>query len=195
MPEVGETITVKINGVESAETVKEAESGHMGSYKYIGNIDLDSLPTGGTGWFVGEVQGNVVGFANPDTTISLECIVVHKINNKFINYDGCARTFDYYFKNYTLYKTLYDDTGNECLLYTCIDFILPDAESQLLGFMNGIGLSIVGAVSLNSCYVTGVEINNNSSITLKSVVLGTATTEMEQVAAGYGYTHTTKPNV
>ena len=34
--EVGETTTVKINGVESAETVKEAESSTVGgSYKYI----------------------------------------------------------------------------------------------------------------------------------------------------------------
>ena len=194
LPEVGETITVKINGVDSAETVKEAESSLMGcSYKYIGNIDFDSLSTGGTGWFVGEVQGRASGLANPDTTISLECIVVHKINNKFINFDGFTRTFDYYFKNYTIYKTLYDNTGNECVLYTCIDFILPDSGLQLLGFMNEMGLSKVGSTSMYSCLVTGYVLGDTRYYT-RNVVLGTNVDDMKKLAANSGYTFTTKPN-
>ena len=196
MPEVGETMTVKINGVESAETVKEAEISTMGvSYKYIGNIDFDSLLTGGTGWIVAEALGQTMGLANPDTAITVESIVVHKINDKFINFDGFARTFDYHFKDYTLYKTLYNDDGGKCLLYTCNNFILPKPNSQLFGFMGEMGFSKVGSMYVNSCFVRGAEINTtNGNINIKDTIFGTSTTEMEQMAANYGYTLTTNPN-
>ena len=195
--EVGEATTVKINGVESAETVKEAESSTMGgSYKYIGNIDFDSLLTGGTGWFVGEIQGRVIGLANPDTTIAVEIIVVHKINDKFINFDGFVRTFDYHFKDYTIYKTLYKDDGRECSLYMCNNFILPERGSQLFGFMGETGFSSVGSVTAQSCFVYGYIISGvDGSIEIRQVIFGTNTTEMEQLAARNGYTLTTKPNV
>lgn len=196
LPEVGETTTVKINGVESVETVKEAESSLMGgiSYKYIGNIDLDSLFTGGTGWLVVDAQGEVFGYAVPDTTISVESIVVHKINDKFINFDGFVRTFDYYFKDYTLYKQLYNDDGNVCYLYMCNNIILPKNNSQLLGFMGEIGFSYVSSKTPQSCFVTGYIISSVSgSIEIRNVVLGTNTTEMEELAAKYGFTHTTNP--
>lgn len=194
MPEVGETMTVKINGVESAETVKEAESIVLGCfYKYIGNIDFDSLIEGGTGWCIANVSDKTIGFANPDTTISIECIVVHKINEKFINFDGFVRTFNYHFKDYHVYKTLYDDNGNECLLYMCNNFILPEADSLLFGFMNEIGFSAVRSAHMHSCFVTGYEINDIGSINIRNVVLGTNTNEMEELAASYGYTHTTNP--
>ena len=196
MPEVGETITVKINGVESVETVKKAKSSLMEgiSYKYIGNTDYDSLITGGTGWIVVEIQEQVIGLAKPDTTISVENVVVHKINDKFINFDGFVRTFDYYFKDYTFYKILYDNDGNDCLLYMCNNFILPKQASQLLGFMDELGISKVDIVSLQSCLVTGVIISSiNGSIEIRTVVLGTDTSEMEELAAEYGFTHTTNP--
>ena len=196
LPEVGETTTVKINGVESVETVKEAESSMMGgiSYKYIGNIDIDSLFNGGTGWIVVDVQGGVFGLANPDTTITVETIVVHKINDKFINFDGFVRTFDYYFKVESTYKTLYNDAGDVCMLYTCSDFILPEENSQLFGFMSEIGFSAVGSISPNSCFVAGYIISSvNGSINIQNTVLGTNTSEMEELAANYGYTHTTNP--
>ena len=196
MPEVGETTTVKINGVESVETVKEAESSLMGgiSYKYIGNIDADSLFTGGTGWLVAEIQGQVTGAANPDTTITIKSLVVHKINDKFINFDGFARTFDYYFKNPTLYKTLYDDDGNTCILYMCDNIILPEVYSQLFGFMGQVGFSNVGSIGINSCYIIGYIIRSeDGSITIQEAVFGTDTSEMEELAASYGFTHTTNP--
>ena len=196
MPEVGETTTVKINGVESAETVKEATSNIAGfSYKYIGNIDFDSLETGGTGWLVVEVQGQVIGYANPDTTISIETIVVHKISDKFVNFDGLVRTFDYHFKDYTIYKSLYKDDGSKCILYTCNNFILPKTGSKLFGFMGETGFSSVGSIGAQSCFVTAVIIDTiDGSITVKRVILGTNTNEMENLAAEYGYTLTTNPN-
>lgn len=196
MPEVGETVTVKINGVESVETVKTDTSSVLGeTYKYIGNIKLDYAMSGGTGWIVAGSMGQTMGVANPDTTISVENIVVHKIDDKFINFDGLARTFDYHFKGYTIYKRLYKDDGRECVLYTCDHFILPEVNSTLVGFMDEIGFSYVYIVGENSCFVTGVIINAaDGSITFKNTVFGTNTTEMEQLAAENGYTLTTKPN-
>lgn len=195
MPEVGETTTVKINGVESAETVKEAQSSILGvSYKYIGNIDADSLYNGGTGWIIIMYNGDALGVANPDTTISVETIVVHKINDKFINFDGFARTFDYYFEGYDFYKKLYKDDGSECLLYMCDNIIVPEGHSQLFGFMKEIGFSYVHGTNTQSCFVSGFIIGIDGSITVQKVVLGTNTSEMEQLAADYGYTLTTKPN-
>ena len=196
MPEVGETMNVKINGVDSAETVKEAESSNLGtSYKYIGNIDFDSLINGGTGWCVIALPGVALGFANADTTITVEDIVVHKINDKFINFDGFVRTFDYHFKTGAIYKTLYKDNGDECILYMCDNFIRPETGSQLFGFMSELGFSNVGGTSSNSCFVSGYIININGDVTVQRVVLGTVTSEMEQTAASYGYTLTTNPKV
>ena len=196
MPEVGETITVKINGVESVETVKEAESSLMGvSYKYIGNTDFDSLRRGGTGWCVVATSAITAGLANPDTTITVCTTVVHKINDKFINFDGLVRTYNYHFKGESDYKTLYNSAGDWCNLYTCSDFILPDQGSQLFGFMDEIGFSKVGSTGAQSCFVRGFIISSvDGSIDIKKTVLGTNTTEMEQIAANYGYTLTTNPN-
>lgn len=194
MPNVGETITVKINGVESAETVKNGTSGTIGNYTYIGTIDFDSLQAGGTGWLVAGIPGQAFGFANPDTTMSVLTTVIHKIEDKFINFDGLVRTFDYHFKGCTIYKSLYKNDGSECVLYTCDNFILPEANSKLFGFMIEIGFSSVVSVGAQSCFVKGVTINDDGSITVKKVVLGTNTTEMEQMAAENGYTLTTKPN-
>ena len=194
MPEVGETMTVKINGVESAETVKEAESSILGtSYKYIGNIDADSLLSGGIGWCVVSSGGQVSGIANPDTEMSIENIIFHKINDKFLNYDGFVRTFDYHFKNYTIYKTLYKDNGDQCLLYMCDNFIFPEIDSQLFGLMNRIGFASVGSVGVNSCFVIGYIINSDGNITVINTVFGTDTSDMERIAASYGYTLTTNP--
>ena len=195
MPEVGETVTVKINGVESVETVKTGTSGPLGNYTYIGNIGFDSLQTGGTGWLVAGIPGQGIGFANPDTTITIETTVVHKINDKFINFDGLVRTFDYHFKGCTIYKNLYKNDGSECVLYTCSHFILPEANSKLFGFIDETGFSRVGSAAEQSCFVRGFIISGvDGSITIKSVVLGTNTAEMEQIAAENGYTLTTKPN-
>lgn len=195
MPEVGGTVTVKINGVESAETVKKGTSGPIGNYTYIGTIDFDSLQNGRTGWLVAGIQGQAVGFANPDTTITVFTTVIHKIDDKFINFDGFVRTFDYYFKDYTIYKRLYKNDGSECALYMCDHFILPEIGSQLFGFMGETGFSNVESIRERSCFVKGVMISGtDGSITIENTVFGANTTEIEQLAKDYGYTLTTKPN-
>ena len=85
IPELGGTITVEINGIESAETVKAARSGSFGNYTYIGNVDYDALRRGRTGWLVAAISGGfTVGFANPDTTITFKTTVIHKIDPKYL---------------------------------------------------------------------------------------------------------------
>lgn len=194
IPEVGETVTVKINGVESAETVKKGTSGPLGNYTYIGTIDFDSLRKGRTGWLVTGIQGQAFGFANPDTAITVESTIVHKINDKFINFDGLVRTFDYHFKDYTLYKTLYNDNGAQCFLYMCDHFILPEPNSELFGFDGEIGFSKVVDIRPSSCFVRGLIFNENGTTENAYCIFGTNASKMEQLAADYGYTLTTNPN-
>lgn len=196
MPDVGETMTVKINGVESVETVKEAENSLMGqSVKYIGNIDIDSLITGGSGWCVID-SGICVGFANPNTTISIESVVVHKLDSKFVDYDGLVRTFDYYIQADTLYKSLYNDSGDECILYTCKKYVEPEMDENLFGFFNEVGFSTVGSTTPNACFIGGYiirEADGKVSLIYRNTVFGTDTNEMEKMASDYGFTHTTNP--
>ena len=194
MPKVGETVTVKINGVESVETVKNGTSSPIGNYTYIGTIDLDSLRAGGTGWLVAGIPGQAMGFANPDTTITVGTTVIHKINDKFINFDGLVRTFDYHFKDYTLYKTLYNANGAQCFLDMCDHFILPEPNSKLFGFDGEIGFSKVVDIRLSSCFVLGLIFNENGTTENEYCIFGTNASEMEQLAADYGYTLATKPN-
>ncbi len=194
MPEVGETVTVKINGVESVEAVKNGTSGTLGNYTYIGTIDFDSLRAGGTGWLVAGIPGQAIGFANPDTTMSVWTTVIHKIEDKFINFDGLVRTFDYHFKDYTLYKTLYKDNGAQCFLDMCNHFILPEPNSVLFGFDGEIGFSKVVDIRMSSCFVLGLIFNENGTTENQYCIFGTNASEMEQLAADYGYTLTTKPN-
>ena len=194
MPEVGGTITVKINGVESTETVKNGTSGPLGKYTYIGTIDFDSLQRGETGWCVAAISGATFGFANPDTTITVWTTVIHKIDDKFINFDGLVRTFDYHFKGYTLYKTLYNNKGAQCFLEMCDNFILPEPNSQLFGYIGEMGFSKVVDIMSSSCFVRGFILNEDGTTTVENAIFGTNTTEMEQLAADYGYTLTTKPN-
>ena len=194
MPIAGETITVKINGVDSTETVKNGKSGPLGNYRYIGTIDYDSLRKGGTGWLVFYTSGLVVGLANPDTTISVWTTIIHKINDKFINFDGFVRTFDYYFNYYTLYKTLYKNDGAQCFLDMCDHFIPPEPKYQLFGYMGEIGFSKVVDTRQRSCFVRGFRLNEDGTVTVENAIFGTNASEMEQMAADYGYTLTTKPN-
>ena len=194
IPEVGGTVTVKINGVESVETVKNGTSGPLGKYTYIGTIDFDSLRRGETGWCVAAISGATFGFANPDTTITVETTVIHKIDDKFINFDGFVRTFDYHFKGYTLYKTLYNNNGAQCFLEMCDNFILPEPKSQLFGYIGEMGFSKVVDIMSSSCFVRGFILNEDGTTTVENAIFGTNTTEMEQLAADYGYTLTTNPN-
>lgn len=189
---VGDTVTVNADGV-----------GHsLVAYNDGGIISIGDTHSsiengeGQLGWQIC-VYGEKVCFFSPEEhTVSYLGIFVHKIDDKFVNLGGFVRTFDYHFKNPRFYKQLYDDAGNACTLYTCDNIILPEANSQLSGFMSEPGFSHVAATRLSSCYLIGYVIgteNGSNIIVSRDIVIGLNTVEMEEIAAGFGFTHTTNP--
>lgn len=83
MPSVGDTVTVKVNGVESVETVKLGEIEGQ-SYSYIGPTDIAGLFSGTEGWCIGNVDADVLGLANPETTVSLFITTPSKIKYEYL---------------------------------------------------------------------------------------------------------------
>lgn len=198
-PDVGETITVKVDGVETEVVVQEQKSEILGiSYKYVGTIDLDSSINGGTGWVLCPAGPECIAISNSNATISIKTNVVHKIDNKFINFDGFVRTFESYFQGTSQFGIRYDDYGNTCCLYTCKNFVFPEAGDMLFGYMGILGFSLIGSVGMASCFVQGFTISGGidgtSGISSFNSVLGTDKADIEFTAAGYGFTHRTKPN-
>lgn len=188
---VGDTVTVNVDGVEYSLVAYDDE----GCVTIGDTFSSFENGEGQLGWKIYFIPGHNERnfYATESHTVSYLGIVVHKVDDKFVNFGGFVRTFDYHFKNYFLYKTLYNDAGYKCILYTCSDIILPESESILFGFMSGAGLSEVRSSLIHSCFVTGYEINDIGNINIRKVVLGTDTAEMVQIAEGYGYTHTTNP--
>ena len=83
MPPVGDTVTVKVNGVESIETVKLGEMEEQ-SYSYIGSTDLLGLNSGDKGWIVFNAIDCTIGLANPETTVSLIITTPSKIKYEYL---------------------------------------------------------------------------------------------------------------
>ena len=92
LPEVGQTVLVKLDGVESIETVKAVTDDEDDPYTYIGSIDPVSLRRSGSGWCIyGFVNDyglvEIVGEQSADKvvqSVSLYCSIIHKIDKKFI---------------------------------------------------------------------------------------------------------------
>ena len=197
MPDAGEKITIKIDGIETEETVKTATSEVFGGipYIYIGTSDFDSIVSGGTGWCILSEDGGV-GVSNPDITISLPITVVHQIADKFVNTEGVARTFGYYFKNPHIATILYDDSGRKVSLYTIDENIIPSAGEHIVGTLSGSGLMVVSEAYKSCCLVKCFDIQDdgsNASVYMRHFIFGTNIDNMKQLAADYGYTHTTDP--
>lgn len=189
----GDTVTVNVDGVEHSLVAYYDEDEGVFT---IGDI-YSSIENGEgqLGWQIYATESGAYFYAKEAHTISYLGVFIYKIDDKFLNLDGLVRTFDYHFKDYVLYKTLYNSAGDECTLYTSSDFILPKPGSKLFGCMSGLGFSIVDSVDLYSCFITGVKIDTiNSRIRIVRVVLGANTSEMETMAADNGYTYATKPN-
>ena len=189
----GDTVNVNVDGVEHSLAAYYDESEGVFT---IGDIysDLEN-GKGQLGWqFYSDGKSYVNFYATEAHTIYYLGVFTYKIDNKFLNFDGLVRTYNYYFKDESLYKTLYNSAGDECTLYTCSDFILPDQDAQLFGFMSEFGFSKVDSVDLYSCFITGFIITTNAVVRIARVVLGTDTSHMETMAADNGYTYTTNPN-
>ncbi len=190
----GDTVNVNVDGMEHSLVAYYDESEGVFT---IGDIysDLEN-GEGQLGWqFYSDGASYAHFYATEAHTVSYLGVFIYKIDDKFLNLDGLVRTYNYHFSGEMLYKTLYNSAGDNCTLYTCSDFILPDLSSQLFGFMSEVGFSTVDAVSLHSCFITGFIITTmNAGIRIERIVLGTDTSDMETIAADNGYTYTTNPN-
>ena len=199
MPDAGEKITIKVDGIETEETVKtatiEAFEGMSYTYIYIGTSDFNSIVSGETGWCILSNAG-CAGVSNPDITISLPITVVHQIPYKFVNTEGVVRTFGYYFKNCKIATILYDDSGRNVDLYTIDKNIIPSAGEHIVGSLSGSGLMVVSDVYKSCCLVKCFDIQDdgsNASVYMRQFIFGTNIAIMKQLAADYGYTQTTDP--
>ena len=154
----GDTVTVNVDGVEHSLVAYYDESEGVFT---VGDI-FSSIENGEgqLGWQIYSSGKSATFYATEAHTISYLGVFIYKIDDKFVNLDGLVRTFNYHFKDYMIYKTLYNSSGDQCTLYTCSDFILPEIDSQLFGFMTELGFSIVDSVDLYSCFLTGVIIYN-----------------------------------
>ena len=85
MPPVGDTVTVKVDGVESVETVKSGK-GEGPSYSYIGSTDMAGMASGTEGWCIFCIDGTeeVYGLTNVPVTISLLVAEIHKIKYEYL---------------------------------------------------------------------------------------------------------------
>lgn len=195
MPPVGDTVTVKVNGVESVETVKSGESNGF-LYSYIGSTDFAGLIPGTNGWLVLYIaeRDAVEALAIPETTISLPITEQHKIDEKYIQQDkDFVRPLSYYIGNRVSQKTYYNESGEKILAYKC-DSIkhLSNLGEVLIYDQSGVGLCDVGSIK-NSAFYVNVYILSPRGINYESHIYGTDETDIAELAASYGFTLTTKP--
>ena len=195
MPPVGDTVTVKVNGVESVETVKSAEI-NIDTYSYIGSVDFASLMSGNAGWCIAYfAQGDgILGIANPETTVSLLVTEVHKIDEKYIQQDkDFVRLLSYYISGHTLFKHYYKESGEEVTAYKCDNIKhLPRVNETLVYDLGDIGLGSISTVEASAFFI-GIYILSYAGIKNIMNIYGTDETEIAKIAALNGYTLDTKP--
>lgn len=194
MPPVGDTVTVKVNGVESVETVKSGETEGQ-SYSYIGSTDFNGLQSGNNGWCVlYEPIYGIIATANPETVVSLLVTEQHKIDEKYIQQDkDFVRTLSYYIKSPTLFKPYYNESGEEIITYKCDSFKhLPHDNEVLIYDSSDVGIASAG-LSYSTAFIIYGFISSNGVIRTLRQIYGTDETGIAELAAMYGYTLTTKP--
>lgn len=195
MPPIGDTVTVKVNGVESVETVKSGEIEGQ-SYSYIGSIDAAGLFSGTEGWIVFNNIDAMVGLANPETTISLFITEQHKVDEKYIQQDkDFVRPLSYYIgSNYELYRTYYNESGGEITTYKCDNIETKSAHVSTV-FVYDVGDIGMGHFIqvMPKAFFIGGNIFTTSGIRNDHKIYGTDETAIAKLAAENGYTLTTKP--
>lgn len=195
MPPVGDTVTVKVNGVESVETVKSGED-EWGSYSYIGSTDMAGLTPGTEGWIVFNDYVNYVGLANPETTVSLLITEQHKIDEKYIQQDkNFVRPLSYYIGDNTLFKHYYKESGEEVTAYKCDNIETKSVHGNTVFVYDTGGDMGVGCfLSVKpKAFFIGGNIFTTSGIRDDHKIYGTDETAIAELAAEEGYTLTTKP--
>lgn len=195
MPNVGESVTVKIDGVEMDYPVISGNG-----FTYFGTGDLDTVLDSG-GWLVLSSPTGTVAFANPDTTISIKVNKIHKLDDKFINIDPFVRRYDYLLGNEFLIGSRFNAKGYSIDLYKCEKFIRPKRNEMLFGYMSELGFSKIPFITDHACFVEAyvyqsVEDDNGNVVPHlgnRTAVLGTDETEMIDIANRYGYKFTERP--
>ena len=194
MPPIGDTVTVKINGVESVETVKSGEFDGF-SHSYIGSIDMAEFASGANGWLVMHGSGEItIAIANPETTVSLLVTEQHKIDEKYIQQDkNFVRPLSYFTgDNYTLYKTYYKESGDYVDTYKCNNIVMPKTGTALVTDRGDIGIGRISRIGSFSFWVQLYSFADDV-MNQRNQIYGTDETDIAEFAAINGYTLTTKP--
>ena len=200
MPPVGDTVTVKVNGIESVETVKSAEIEGL-TYSYIGSVDMVGINSGANGWCFSYPDGQPAcyGSSRPDTTVSLFVTEPHKIDEKYIPQDkDFIRPLSYYADRWHQVAIYYNESGDEAICYKCDNINVPELHDEM--FIDAdVAQFIIGRIlsKLNHSFSASVCVldpgNNEKSISRHDYIYGTDEAEMTQLASMMGYTLTTKP--
>ena len=195
MPPVGDTVTVKVNGVESVETVKSAEADEL-SYSYIGSTDLVGIASGTSGWCLASVNemDAAYGYASPETTVSLLVTEQHKIDEKYIQQDkDFVRPLSYYTgSNYLLFKTYYKESGEKVTAYKCESFNSPLSDVCIIN-SGTYGIGFILDAYEKAFFIDRYVFLPDGTIQIDHHIYGTDETQIAELAASYGYTLTTKP--
>ena len=205
LPEVGQTVLVKLDGVESIETVKAVTDDEHGVYTgYIGSIDPVSLQSGGSGWCIYGFRNDygfvkIFGGQSVDKVIqsvSLYCSIIHKINPDYLPIDGYVRSLIYYATPYLASNTFWNEHGLmvACRLCALDSFKLPRWRESLImpESTSGIGsVAYVGndAFAVNYCEFNFIE----SKIEFNFDIYGINEDTMVAMAKKLGFTLTSKP--
>ena len=193
MPPVGDTVTVKVNGVESVETVKSGEFSGL-SYSYIGSVNFEEFNSGTEGWLVADVDSvGVIGKANPETTVSLPITEQHKIDEKYIQQDkNFVRPLSYYIGNSVSTKTYYNESGDSIITYKRDKIIMPKLGTAVIYDLAEIGIGSIWIKGMSS-FTVGVYKFTNGVMQDSDEIYGIDETDIADLAARMGYTLTTKP--
>ena len=205
LPNVGETVVVKVNGVDTTETVKYSEEERV---KYIGTYDYSAILSGEDVWCVMSLGGDAgYGLAGTQTTVSLEITEIRKIEGKFVPLDfDFIRPLKHYMNSgYHLYKILYDSLGNTLHAYVGENINVPDITSYpFVDFGNSYfefsGIAdIAKDVEVTACFVfcirIGVKANGDLSLDRVYYIYGKDENDIDTLATKKGFTLTEKPTV
>ena len=200
MPSVGDTVTIKVNGVESVETAKSAEIEGQ-THSYIGSVDIAGLNSGANGWCIACLNGQPVcyGFSRPDTTVSLFVTEPHKIDEKYIPQDkDFIRPLSYYTGDERLhFRNYYSESGNEVMCYKCVNINVPGLRDKVFVDTSVAQFSIGRILDTRghsfSASVCVLDPDTEKGISRRRYIYGTDETEMTHLASIMGYTLTTKP--
>ena len=205
LPDVGETVVVKVNGVDTTETVKYSEEERT---KYIGTYDFGAIHSGADVWCVMSFGGDAgYGLAGTQTTVSLEVTEIRKIEGKFVplDFDFIRPLRHYLNSGFRLYKILYDSSGNTLHSYVGENINVPDITSYPFfdfgsSYFEFSGIAdaskdVEGTAFYVFCIRIGVKANGDLALNREYYIYGKDENDIDTLATKKGFTLTEKPTV